>query len=119
MSGRGGDKHETPGEEREGLSRGKTGKKKRHHKASNHGGEEYPQAEVAEDAPSEIPTRPVGRINRKVRASTSRAESSKRPDTPTGQGETELEGPPDSEGALLGGHQQNLVQAPEGLESVS
>ena len=95
-----------------GQSRGKTGKKKRHRKASNHRGGEYPQTEVAEDAPGEIPTRPVGRINRKVRASTSRAESTKRPDAPAGQRETEIEG------ALLGGHQQTIVQAPEGPESV-
>ena len=86
-----------------GPSRGKTGKKKRHRKASNHGDGEYLQAEMVEVAPGEIPTRLVGRRNRKSRAPTSWAESAKRLDAPTGQRETELEGPPESEGALLGG----------------
>ena len=67
---------------------------------------------MAEVAPGEIPIRPIGHLNRKARAST------KRPDAPTGQGSTEPEGPPDSERALHRGHQQILVQAPEGPESV-
>ena len=73
---------------------------------------------MAEVSPGEISTRPVGPRNRKSRAPTSWAESAKRLDAPTGQRETELEGPPESEGALLGGHQQTIVQAPEGPESV-
>ena len=75
----------------------RAGKKNRHWKASNHGGGEYPQKEVAEGTPGEISTRPVGRIIRKVRASTSWAKSTERPDAPVGQRETE------PEKALLGG----------------
>ena len=71
--------------------------------------------------PGGIPSQSTGRLTRMAGAPTARDSSTERSDAPTGQGETEPEGPPDPERFLLGGHQLFLVQGPstEGPKSVS
>ena len=90
-------------QEGSGQSKERTGKRKRYQRVSNRGDGEHPLAEMAKVAPEEIPIRPIRLLNRKVRASADRAGPTKRPDVPTGQRETELEGIPKLEGPLRGG----------------